>query len=478
MKIMKKISYMIVGAVILFMSATSVFAQQNFRTGYFLDGYTHKYKFNPAFQGERGHIGIPVISDLGLGVESNVALDNFLFPTGNGNLTTFLSPKVDGATFLNALKDDMTFNTDFSTSILSLGLRTGRGFHTIDFGARLNMGVYLPKDLFRLVKVGASDGNTAYDISNIAFKANMMTELSYGYSHCIFDGLTVGARVKFLLGAANLNIAMDNMNVKMAADEWSVKSKGTASLAGPLTIPAKADGSLDLGGYDFLDTPDELIQYYLKDKTNFGIAFDFGVTADFLDYFTASASVLDIGSIKWGKVMTAQTPETAWSFKGFEDLTDKSDDSSVGKQLEGMGDELMKAFNFKKTADDAEISTKLGMTVNVSFEARMPFYEALSFGVLGTRRFDGDFSWTEGRVAASLSPFRWLSATANYAVSDFGHSFGGAVNLHTGLFTLYAGTDSLLPFMNVSSEYIPISSWNTNVIVGLNLTLGAYKGRH
>ena len=40
------------------------------------------------------------------------------------------------------------------------------------------------------------------------------------------------------------------------------------------------------------------------------------------------------------------------------------------------------------------------------------------------------------------------------------------------------GTDSLLPFMNVSSEFIPISSWNTNVIVGLNLTLGAYKGRH
>ena len=72
---MRKTIYMIFAALTLSVSA---FAQQNLRTAYFLDGYTYAYKFNPAFQGERGFLAIPVIGKTGVGVESSLALSSLL----------------------------------------------------------------------------------------------------------------------------------------------------------------------------------------------------------------------------------------------------------------------------------------------------------------------------------------------------------------------------------------------------------------
>ena len=57
--VMKKIIISI--AIILSLSAMTLNAQQNLRTGYFMDGYTYAYKMNPAFQGERGFLAIPVL---------------------------------------------------------------------------------------------------------------------------------------------------------------------------------------------------------------------------------------------------------------------------------------------------------------------------------------------------------------------------------------------------------------------------------
>lgn len=52
---MKKI-HIILGIMAVLAASASAYAQQNLRSGYFLDGYTYRYKFNPAFQGERGYI--------------------------------------------------------------------------------------------------------------------------------------------------------------------------------------------------------------------------------------------------------------------------------------------------------------------------------------------------------------------------------------------------------------------------------------
>ena len=76
--------YILLAAVLL---SASVISAQNFRTGYFLDGYMYKYQLNPAFQGERGFVALPALGGLGVGVESNMSLGTFYYPS-DGKLNT------------------------------------------------------------------------------------------------------------------------------------------------------------------------------------------------------------------------------------------------------------------------------------------------------------------------------------------------------------------------------------------------------
>ena len=175
---MRKTIYMIFAALTLSVSA---FAQQNLRTAYFLDGYTYAYKFNPAFQGERGFLAIPVIGKTGVGVESSLALSSFLYPTADGKLTTFMNPSVASTDFLGSLKEYNRTNISFDAPVFALGFFTGEMYHTLDVSIKTDARVGLPKSLFSFMKESTSTADN-WDIYNVGARADARIELAYGVS--------------------------------------------------------------------------------------------------------------------------------------------------------------------------------------------------------------------------------------------------------------------------------------------------------
>jgi hypothetical protein len=138
----------------------------------------------------------------------------------------------------------------------------------------------------------------------------------------------------------------------------------------------------------------------------------------------------------------------------------------------------MGAMNFIKDGNaPGKTSSSLSATAHLGVEARMPFYDRLSVGLLGTHRFAGAYSWTEGRLSLNWALLRVFSLSGSYAISNMGNSLGAVANLHLPGFTLFAGVDSFLPLMNVTPNMIPIDSCNTNVALGLNIAFGKYNGR-
>ena len=59
---------------------------------------------NPAIQGERGFLSFPALGKVGVGVESNLGLSTFLYPSADGTLKTFLHPDVTNKEFLDKMK--------------------------------------------------------------------------------------------------------------------------------------------------------------------------------------------------------------------------------------------------------------------------------------------------------------------------------------------------------------------------------------
>ena len=109
----KYIISVLILSVALFTNAS---AQQNLRTAYFLDGYTYNYKLNPAFAPERPFVALPLLGNIGIGVESNMGLSTFLYPTSDGKLTTFLNKSVGDDQFLNNLKSNERSDKHISIS--------------------------------------------------------------------------------------------------------------------------------------------------------------------------------------------------------------------------------------------------------------------------------------------------------------------------------------------------------------------------
>ena len=72
----------------------------------------------------------------------------------------------------------------------------------------------------------------------------------------------------------------------------------------------------------------------------------------------------------------------------------------------------------------------------------------------------------------------FFSLAASYAISDFGSSLGGVVNIHLPGLNIYAGVDSYKPLLNVTPQFIPIDSINTNVVLGANISFGKAVGRY
>ena len=448
------------------MLPTMVSAQQNLRSGYFLDGYVYKYKMNPAMAAERGFFAMPVLSNLSVSAETTFGLGTFLYPTENG-LATFLSPNVPAETFLNNIGENNKVNVNLDMTLFATGFWKGKSFHTIDLAMRTDLAANIPGSLFEFMKLGNTNLN-AWNVADVRARSAARLEFAYGYSRSFLDdALRVGARAKLLWGVYRLDAYVDKMSLEMNADKWTLESHGNLMMTAPVSFMLKEGNKID---FMSLDT-DNLVQNLLT--PNLGFAIDLGATYDFLDYFTASLSVLDLGVMNWKNTMYASTPDSAWEFGGFESINM----NSIEDELYGLVDDVIELFEFEQKEIGLKESSTLAATIHAGIEARMPFYERLSFGMLYTQRLEKAYSWSEGRFAASIAPCNWFSATTNYAISNFGHSWGGALNLHTHGFGFFVGLDSFAPLFNVSPQFIPIDSINTNLSLGINFTFGEYKGR-
>ncbi len=69
--------------------------------------------------------------------------------------------------------------------------------------------------------------------------SNSYAEIALGHSRKIMDKLTVGAKVKFLLGIYNADFHINDMKLVMSDDKWLVSGDGEFSTAGIVDIPTK-----------------------------------------------------------------------------------------------------------------------------------------------------------------------------------------------------------------------------------------------
>lgn len=455
-------------------TAGVAFAQQAFRSTYFLEGYNLRHQFNPAFASRTSYFSIPVISSFNLETQSNMGVSTFLYPV-NGKLTTFMNSSVPAGEFLGKLKPDNQLNVDNMVSLMSVGILNGKSFFSFDVNMRTGVAVNLPYSLFDFMK---NAGKTqSYDISGISASADSRMEFALGYSRRVTERLSVGGRVKFLVGMANLKADIDRMNIQMTEDRWSIQSNGSLRSSSFMEIQTKGESGATLD-----DPSDKDLLDFDSVKANknsivngFGAAIDLGAELEIIDGLKLSLAVNDLGYMSWKNTAVARTSGEGWSFEGFDNVSfDGDNENSLKNQIDGLTDDVMDLFDFRRTEKDGTDGGMIAATVNVGAEYTMPFYSGLSAGLLSSTYIHGPYSWTEARLFANVKPVEWFSAGASYAVSKFGSTVGAVLGIHVPGFNIFIGTDHLPFRFAKANDWIlyPYGKLNTNINFGISFNLG------
>ena len=457
-------------AAAMMMGAATGVSAQALNSGYFMDGYLFKHQLNPALQSDKSYFSIPMLGNINIATKGNVGLANFLYPTADNKLTTFMNSSVSADDFLGGLKDINRMEMNLNMSILSMGFRAWGGFNTLDIGLRSNSSIYVPKDFLEFMKVGQNGPNSVYDLGDMGMATTNYVEVALGHSRQITDKLRVGAKVKALLGGAYANLNLSNTKITLSEDKWEMIANGEMNVAvAGLNIPTRAESGADYAENEGTIVDFDNIEMDSPGLGGFGLAFDLGATYEVIDHLTVSAAIKDLGFMSWSNNTYASTNNEPWVFEGFKELSfDEDSENSLENQLESLTDDFEDYANLHRRSTGETLSKALAATLNIGVEYALPMYDKLSFGFLSSTRIHGAYSWSEGRFSANVSPLSWFEAGINYGISTYGSTMGWIVNFHPKVLSLFVGMDYIVN--EVGKQYIPLNNMNMNLSMGLSFT--------
>lgn len=445
---------------------------QNLNSAYFLDGYTYGHRLNPAKDYDRkGYVSFPILGNLNVGMSGNLALTDVL-KLHNGRLTTYLNPDIPVAEALSGFSANNHTGMNLNMDILGFGFHAWGGFNTFHIGMRSNIGFNAPYELFEATK---SLTNKDYDLSGLRMDATAWAEIGFGHSRQVTDAWRVGGKLKVLLGGGRAKLNMQNAHLNLAApDRWVL----TADAQAEVSVKGFTWGEMETKEYNQGGTYEQInfdnVSVDGAGLAGWGPGFDLGAEWDlgeqgWLEGMTVSASLLDLGFISWNETHTAYNNGKEIEFTGFNDIQIKDDPNGtpIGDQADGYADRFSDLIALQDGGVKKSTSM-LGATLNIGVEYQMPFYKKLSAGFLSTTRIQGAYSWNEERISATVSPLKWLEASANVGFGTMGASFGWVANIHPKGFNLFIGMDHLMG--KLSKQGVPLSS-NTGFTMGINIPL-------
>jgi Family of unknown function (DUF5723) len=447
-----------ISSFIFFVSST--FAQVE-GTMPFMKSLPQVAYYNPAFKPEyKFSVGLPG-SSVFYQYSNNGFTYNDFVAKQKDTLTADLS-KLYGA-----MKDENYINNNFQADLFRVSLKANaRLYLTFNITAKAYTRIMLPKELVGIF----ANGTDAYVNSKAALspKAEALSyaEIGLGAAYTVNKKLTVGAKLKFLRGAANVSTQKATFDLSLS-DTYAITVKGDAD------IQTSGIHNFNQSGYDAAKN--------WKDFTNnTGFAFDLGATYRMMDRLTVGLSLIDIGGISWQNDLYGYKldPNKAiYTFGGIDAKKLLNGDSDYSRSL---NDSLEVKFKFTEgriSSYYTALPTKIYATGVYELKKNLTVGALLSAESFKGRLMTG--------FTASLNKEfgRRVGASLSYTVTNSSfNNLGAGLSLNFAPIQIYFVGDNILraplslaangnvnSFLN-SSQYI-------NFRTGINFIFGRDKAQ-
>ncbi|MBO7262955.1 MAG: hypothetical protein J6U93_00360 [Alistipes sp.] len=411
MKIQRFIcAILMLGAVLATQSASA-----QLKTSYFMEGSYFRTDLNPALVPTRGYLALSPLSGYAYGSYSNY--HSYLGYYRNGEYVDAYSPLVSANEFLGKLPNKCTMSFNYDVNLFKLGFYTLNGaFWNIGSSLRFVLDSTIPKEYYKLLK---SDEPTNITAENARINSDMYLENFIGRTFRLGENITLGARLKFLVG---INNAIINFNhISVADNQFSVD--GNMKAAGVFYDSTNYDGEV-LPEIEYGDSL-ESVSDHVK---SFGGAIDLGAEISLFDkHLKVSGAITDLGFIKWSKeTMMEGSMKASYDKK-----------SAVENLLSIMDKDVIEMPRFF-----SDYTSRLVTNINLGVEYNF-LHNHFSVGALSHTRILHGGIMTEFTASLNVRPTNWMSLTASHTFfnGNVPGTYGAAVNLHPRAINIFVGVD-------------------------------------
>ena len=438
--------------IVLCLIISSYASAQTEGTLFFMNSLPQVVYVNPAFVPKyKISVGLPG-SSIMTGFSNNGFKVKDFISKENGIVTANLN------NLYSNLKDKNYITQSAQIDLLRVSLRVNSKLYlTYNSSIKIFNRLMLPKDIMGILVEGTtpfigSSANAAPKIESLAWM-----EHAVGGAYSINDKLKIGARVKLLSGIVNATTKNSELKLAVDNDTYAITMSGS--------MDVRTSGIQNIDRAQFGN---------IFKNTGFGI--DVGATYQLLKKLSLSASITDLGFIKWKNDTYGYTLDKAtakYTFKGI-DLGEVFNGNS--SYLNSVGDSIQKNFEPKEgVIGSYKSSTPTKIYAGGTYEIVKNFSAGV---VLHSEMFRGRTS--AGATLGVVKNFgKWFTLSGTYTMANNSYNnIGLGTSLNLSPFQFYLVGDNVLrmAFSGKEINNFVNSTKQFNIRAGLNIVFKWDKG--
>ncbi len=429
-------------------------------TLYFLDMLPQSNQMNPAnLPACRTHVGMPGVSSIMINVPNNGANLYDIMQYKNDSLYPFWTEGGDSSEFVNAFGDYNYTGIETTVDLLSFGFYTGSDiYYGFSIRERVSGNFFYTQDLPTLI-YGNVPGEVL-DFNGFGFNISWFREYALTVGKNLGGPWTIGGRGKLLFGKANLFTENNKLQVRTDITEWHPESDVVYHMALPIIEP-KYDENGDVEKFKEKAKYDEMdMLFYSK---NWGLAFDMGAKFEPSDELALSASVIDLGFIRWGNDAYSYTQKGDFYYRGAAWPSDTANEG-IGGYLTDVSERYVDSANF---VPDEEPYTKM-LSGKIYIGGRYNLTDYFYLGLLSRTLIQNHHVHENVMFSTNVNLSNILTTSLSYSAMHRSYNnIGFGLGVRAAFFNLYLLSDNA-----VSAAIWPQYTKSFNFRFGLNLLFG------
>ncbi|MCF8225347.1 MAG: DUF5723 family protein [Bacteroidales bacterium] len=435
--------------MLMLLTAAMVAPAQQSNTLFLMHSVPQSNQLNPAVQLRcKYFVGIPVLNTL----HFNYSNTSFTFNDIANESMLELDKVYD---FLDRK------NGIFAEAIaypVSLGYRMGDRYFTFSVADKFSTYNSFSKKLAGLLLYGNYPEYVGdpQRFDNTRVNASYYREYSAGYAFFLDKYTRAGVRAKLLFGKANINTGSSRVLLGTDPVRFDLTVAGNVQLNSSLPIVIEQGGDSLIRSISFQE-----LNYFslLMNPRNVGVAADFGIISEFSDEISLSASILDLGVVRYTHDTYNVGSEVDFFYAGASEGTD----FSTAAYFRDLTDSIMNDIKYGVTQE----SYFAPLPLQVFLGAEIRWSRDITLGlvnrnVLVNRRISSS-------LTASLNAVIRKHFRASVSLSHLNNTimnFGAGLAYTGDNFQVYAVSD------NVYGLFKPLDVRTVNIRFGMNFMLG------